>query len=523
MPIIECLVKSGDVDGAKAVIVRTQEGSEKSLLAVAEIMAKSGYLETTRVLFDEALEKARESGIQDIDFDIQISIAESMARVGESERSNALFDQILKEARTIDDEDDGARALRSIARRLVRAGDVKSAKRVFRQALKRAWNLEDGYEKSSILSTIAEGLAISGDVDLALKTVEKVKNAPWTSCVFKSVALSKIAVVVAETGSADKALEVAGRIIQLDHKCEAIQSIAAILAKTGQEERAREVFAYALEIAKECDDSLVCKTLRSIAISLLESGDVKGAMETVEDIDDAGDRSSAMLSIAESLADFGDMERSRIMFDQAVDTASKNSRLLCAIAETMGMVGDVARALKLVESIEDARHKSRALSSLAKSISGTSSDDIFVDYLQDASLSSECWNGILPSWRSGLVEKSTSPFSLLRQSMRYYPFDSPLAYDGVRSLHLAHLKSGNRAAFDAIIHQCPQLELNFLLSSDGKSYSYEAMVEWIGSIQDEEKKSEIQGLAGRVKRGKMSAEEFESEVKEILGGSGLAA
>ena len=84
--------------------------------------------------------------------------------------------------------------------------------------------------------------------------------------------------------------------------------------------------------------------------------------------------------------------------------------------------------------------------------------------------------------------------------------------------HFLHhyLRSKDESQIHAIIEHCPQLELDFLLSSSSVQYTYGTWKDWIDSIEDEDDQDTIRIWASKVRNSKMDEQAFEDKVQALL-------
>ena len=70
---------------------------------------------------------------------------------------------------------------------------------------------------------------------------------------------------------------------------------------------------------------------------------------------------------------------------------------------------------------------------------------------------------------------------------------------------------------ESIIQLCPQLELDFLPPPPDIVYTYATWKEWIATIDDEDDNDDIRSWARRVRKGRMTEDEFDARVEDLLG------
>ena len=93
--------------------------------------------------------------------------------------------------------------------------------------------------------------------------------------------------------------------------------------------------------------------------------------------------------------------------------------------------------------------------------------DAFADHLPTLELLHSGWTDFLSTWREALLEHEEDPRTLLRQSLTLYPFDAEAAAEGAYSLVQAHVQAGAMDLAEAIARECPELDLDVLVSEPG--------------------------------------------------------
>ena len=181
----------------------------------------------------------------------------------------------------------------------------------------------------------------------------------------------------AQIGLALNAIQAAQTIEQsVFFRVTALTKIARAQAKAG------DVLG-ALETAQMIENVVIrSRALSGISEVQAKAGDVSGALETAQMIEDADERSVALNWIARAQAEASQAEASNVSGAQAVvigdvsealetaqmiEDADERSLALRRIAETQAEAGDVSGALETTQTIEDNFHRSMALASILES------------------------------------------------------------------------------------------------------------------------------------------------------------
>ena len=174
------------------------------------------------------------------------------------------------------------------------------------------------------------------------------------------------------------------------------------------------------------------------------------------------------------------------------------------------------QALRVAEEIGYDLRKAQALSIVARSLSQASMPNQFSVYLDQAIFSHGVWKDLIPEWQQSLVDHQPQRLDLIRNSLGLFPFDMEIGFTGVCCLVQALIVNRQLNEADAIIRQCPQLELP-LLTEDKNRWAYDNLEEWIEAVDDEDDREEIRLWARKVKKGKMTPAEFDERVQSNFG------
>ena len=277
----------------------------------------------------------------------------------------------------------------------------------------------------------------------------------------------------------EEVLEVTNSIFKESSKSFALIEISKVLIENGKEERGEQIFEEALEVANSIsNDYLRSMALIEISKVLMENGKVEKSLDVTNSISDDSEKSKALLSISKVLIETGKVEKS----------------------------------LEVANSISDDRTKSRALLEISKVLIKQNRASYIHTFLAQNPASSVFYQSFIPSYQLEL----DVPY--IRKSSLFSPFSYQITEGTVMNLIRKHYKDGKDDYAHAIIRQCPQLGLDYLLpvESERPAYTYATWKSWIDSVEDEDDQDDIRSWARRVKKGKMTEDDFEERVRDVL-------
>jgi hypothetical protein len=367
------------------------------------------------------------------------NLATELAQAGKIGEAKRTANEALGIAKGIDDNKYlRSVALAEVAIALERTGQNSEALLASKESLKAAELID---EKSDFfrfdgLSKAALALAQAGSHQEAVKQVrEKIKDS-----YFRSLALSSISKIFAETGQEGMAREVAIEaftnakgIVDTGSRATALADIAHALAKTQQKENAETAAQEAFNVAKNVKEADLRSTaLANVAEALARAGQIQKASEAANEIGEVDLQSAALARVAKALIQAGQMDEAKSVADKSLDAFSdsdwrrqnqkkvenSNSRFyaLASIAQAFAQAGDKQTAkstldiaFSLIPELGDDR-RSRAFSDIAQALAKLS------HYQQAREMATSCSNpddklsayaAILQEY--ALAEKEISP------------------------------------------------------------------------------------------------------------------
>lgn len=307
------------------------------------------------------------------------------------------------------------------------------ARPVFEHALELADDVTSGYLEASFRADLASAQARLGDIDAALDMADAINNAAWRSGaragiagalaargeldpalamasdlddLWRSSAVFEIALALVERGATEQALELAPKIADDLQR----GNILAYIARAGLDTKDLDwVLTVAADITNRQTHTLILidivhalvdrgvddaerrrlidavlgarelartgpsgsANLHNLVSAFARLDEVDEAVATIDELEDAQERASALSNLASLLALNGDIDRAMEIATE-LQSSSSNSYLvgnsLGAIAAAHATEGNVDEALDLVKRIEDPGIRATALARIAVSL-----------------------------------------------------------------------------------------------------------------------------------------------------------
>jgi hypothetical protein len=227
-----------------------------------------------------------------------------------------------------------------------------------------------------------------------------------------------------------------------------------------QVERQREALDVVDAIPYEPDRSLA---LLSIVERLTQMAEFDSALRTAQRIADDHWRDRALSRIGAALIGVGSFDGASCLLG-IKDDASRD-RALSDLVRALLESGHPAKALDYIVAISNKQPLLELLAETADRLIAAGAKQALRRFVGSARQAVNMRNEALHEWHRALTEYSPPALTDLRETLLYCTFSSEMAFDGVRALHLAHIRAGRRDTSDAINRQCPQLGLEFLLKA----------------------------------------------------------
>ncbi len=386
---------------------------------------------TTDCLLTEALEvvKTGEIDVAHVRVSALVNIATAQAETGDKIGAEETLADAMQTARTIDDASARAEALGNIATAQAAAGDKIGARKTLTEAIQTAKEIDHASARAWVLQGIARAQAETGNnagATQAAREINDARSRAWT--------LRDIARTQAKSGDIAGAVQTTGEITGVwkkepypqglpvpdtflkgyydayqdkfqDIPFEQFEGLVEnrilqdpkFLKKMGDDlynfyrhRMDRNAFdaKFGLDgwlkkyhLQQQNDDVVVALAgaLSGIARAQAETGDKIGARKTLRDamqtartIDDAADRAEALLDIAKTQAEIGDIAGA-MQIARTIDDTSALAGALSGIAKAQAETGDkmgarktLSDAMQTARTINDAADRAEALLDIAR-------------------------------------------------------------------------------------------------------------------------------------------------------------
>ena len=161
---------------------------------------------------------------------------------------------------------------------------------------------------------------------------------------------------------------IAGRIENAREHAMALVKVADALARSGMTDEA-------LAVAERIEDGWErARALVGVVDALARSGMTDEALAVAERIEDRWERARALVEVAGVLARVGDSDRARRVAEKATSTAERiekpqeRARALVEVADALAQAGKTDEALKTISVMNDPSSRSRAQSTVIKTL-----------------------------------------------------------------------------------------------------------------------------------------------------------
>jgi hypothetical protein len=291
------------------------------------------------------------------------------------------LDRALEAAENIDDPYRRAEAYAGIARAQVLVDELSQADRTIHRAIDAAGQVAEPAFRGWVLHDIVLA-AIAADDLLGAREIATGIEAERP----QGAALAAVAEVQLRSGNTDAAIATASKIRHRDSKSEILRQVVSVLATQGDIERARQplreiddpfylplaigdvaVAEYRAGNLKQAH-ATAAKAKRAwrpqiyarIAAARAESGDARGAQDTLQKIDDEFARAVVQGRVALVRAAAGDEAQAKELFAQAVATADSGARdprrrliSLAQVARQQAAAGDRVGARRTLDLAQE--------------------------------------------------------------------------------------------------------------------------------------------------------------------------
>lgn len=361
----QSLAEFGSLEVAREVALRIQSAQARdfALMFVAARQEPSNHTEALKTLEAISDPRRRSEGLS------LLGISEGLR--GEWAAADSSFQQAIETVLAMDEGPEQAQALVRIAEQQANAGLRSAAIRTLDTARERLSALaeEDKGQNDYLWGELARVQALAGLTGEAQATMEKPEQETWRERAGQGIAkaqaeagdwagaestiarlaerpeqadsarvqaLQDLARAQTNEGDMTAALATTERMPE-DHwlRAETLATIGRAQASRGDSGGARESFRRALETAHRVGDPrMQAQALRIVAVDRAYAGDIAGAREIAEGIEDANERAEAFSGTAGAQVRLGDVEGA-LRWARTLEPAGLRARALLSVGETL--------------------------------------------------------------------------------------------------------------------------------------------------------------------------------------------
>jgi hypothetical protein len=300
-------------------------------------------------------------------------VKEAQARIGAQTKEKQTAVEVSSVSRSIEDEPSKYEELAAISSTSSHVDD----KIKLRQDLTAAQAIQNEAQKAEALTGVARALAEAGDKEglkQALMAAQAIQGETW-----KAEALAGVAQALAEAGDKEglkQAFTAVQAIQNAKRKFHALGVLAECMAKVGLQTESMVAVQAIQDEADKGEESLVdvrdsVSALVGVAQALAEAGDLEGLKRTLslaQAIEKDGDKASEVVKVvARALAKAG-MQTEALAAVQTIHNEGARAEALTQVAWALAKAGDkngLKRVLAEARSIKDVESRAKALASVA--------------------------------------------------------------------------------------------------------------------------------------------------------------
>jgi hypothetical protein len=302
------------------------------------------------------------------------AVAPALVSAGKADAAETAFVEARSLALAEEAAEERAGALAQIAAESSLAGDREGASRDFNEALNIAKHITDEGRRWIAVDNVTNWLLQAGELAQARQVAE--------TCYTRDNSETLLSIVEKESlrGNVSAAREIAFGIANRLRRAQALAISAKALVQTGDKQAAQETFAAAAKAAAGIKDEVEhSSALEAIIRAQVGVGETEAASRNTRDIRASVPRASALLTIAEAMAQAGNGKGARFILAEALD-AIRDTGQWQACAESLNALAAVQRvedpagstearqwtmALATARDIEDPGRRIAALSQIA--------------------------------------------------------------------------------------------------------------------------------------------------------------
>jgi hypothetical protein len=494
---------------ASALEIREDYLKNSFLMEISIELVKQGRLEESLSCLQYINEESDKSRSLSL-------ISTELAKQGQMRESEAVMQEALECVRDIHADFGKMKALSAISVELARQGKLE-------ESLSCGQGIIDKFERRNLLAAISFEMAKRERVEESLAIIRDIHDED-----FKNHTIYVISVELAEQGKPGGALEF---VKHMNDESEKSRSLRVISNKLAEQGKFAESLSHARVISDNYGKSIL---LADISVILFKAGKVNQSENAIQEsllcarvVSDDFGKSLALTFIGTRLIILAKSEASINVLQEALVSArainkhSDKSKALALISDAQAKKGNWLLAELVGMEIDAIQSRQECWKNLAK---GVLKDSGWEKALQQAGQlnSNEARIFYLKGWAESVTMMSADTLCLKKALL-------PLMYDS--------------ASMELLLHNCALRELFFETASTSYnnrlnrtlkiqwamdikaqfpgnqqtariSTSLEA---WIAEIADEDDRAEFELLAKKVRKGKMTEDEFEKRLSEYGG------
>ncbi|MET7968795.1 hypothetical protein [Micromonospora sp. NPDC005305] len=265
------------------------------------------------------------------------TVSEAMMLAGELARAETVAGSIADPAFQV-------RALAELVPALVGLGEPERGHAVATRAEAAARSISDPEERVEALARVASAFVKVGQGDHGhALAAEAAAGARTVDLVWREAAVSRAAIDLAGAGYADVADALAASLTEPSQAAPALRAVAEALSIGGNADRSQAAARQADAMDRRVlDGGQPAQSLAELARTLAEKGDVNAAVAVTHTSTDPEQRAWALTMVSAVLAARGNLDRSRILAEQAeaaadaIIAANVRARVLLVLSTVVG-------------------------------------------------------------------------------------------------------------------------------------------------------------------------------------------
>jgi tetratricopeptide (TPR) repeat protein len=509
---------------------------------------------TKRNKLENSLECARGISIGSKKSEALREISSELTKLGKLEEAISVMQQLLECSQGVSGDWQKSDALRAISSELIKQDKLEKGTSVLQESLVLAHFISNEKQKNDALIEISKELVKQGKLEEALACSQSIISDRQ-----KNYALADISIVLAKQGKLEEAVAFTRDIVKGSEKIFNLITISSELVKQGKlEEGTLLIHELLVDTQSIIADWEKGSALADISRILVKQGKIVESLECARGISHEESKSLALGSISTELAKLRKFVESSSIMQESLQCALgisdnwQKSIALGAISAELAKQGKMQESLECARGIRNDRQKSIALGAismeLAKQGEWQLAEKVGLEITQIAERY-DCWKSIAKSikakdgWKFALnkhidlqndesrlfylkgwvesIEVNDVNFFCLKDALPFIIRDSD-SIEKLLQAYSQHVLFFNNPSIEDINRLNKTLNIQWILDIVAKFPKVESMIrsssnlsEWIDQIQDEDDREEIELLARKVAKGKMTEQEFGERLKDF--------